>query len=128
MRAPFVVWLALLLAAGATISGAGSPAPAHAECGMQAPAPDIRGHQGFAFEGIVRSVEGRREPPEGWLYRVTLDVTEMLAGQPLATVAFDLGRGACWHLQGDRFKAGDRLIVTASAPPSTVPSPTCRMA
>ncbi len=117
VRAPLVVWLALLLAAGATISGAGSPAPARADCGMQAPAPGIRDHQGFAFEGIVRSVEGRREPGEGWLYRVTLDVTEMLAGQPVGTVAFDLGRGDCWHLQGDRFKAGDRLIVTASAPP-----------
>ncbi len=117
VRAPFVLWLALLLAIGSTVSGAGSPAPARADCGMRAPAPGIRGHQGFAFEGLVRSVEGRREPGVGWLYRVTLDVTEMLAGQPVATVAFDLGTGDCWHLQGDRFKAGDRLIVTASAPP-----------
>jgi hypothetical protein len=112
-----VAGLALLLAVGATITGAGTPTTVWADCARQAPEPGIRTHLGFALEGMVTSVEGRREPGEGWLYRVMVDVSEMLAGAPVDVVAFDLGTGDCWQLQGDRYKVGDRLIVTASAPP-----------
>jgi len=112
--------IAMTLALVAMAPGPGhlGPVPARADCGMQAPAPDIAAHRGFALDGVVRSVEGRTEPLSGWLYRVTIDVSEMLAGEPVDRLVVDLGTGDCAHLQGDRYKVGDRLIVTASAPPT----------
>jgi hypothetical protein len=110
--------LALAFALVAPVSGVDEPSPVRADCARQALSSDIRSYRGFAFEGVVRSVEGRHEPEEGWIYRLTIDVTEMLAGAPAEEVAFDLGTGSCWYLQGDRYKPGDRLIVSATGPPT----------
>jgi hypothetical protein len=119
-RGTFVRWspllLSILLAAPMAVNAA-APAPVAADCGTAGSTAAIEGHRGFAFEGVVTSVEGRREPGEGWVDRITLDVSEMLLGSPMEAVAFDTGRGDCSWLQGDRYKAGDRLIVTATAPP-----------
>ena len=92
----------------------GGVAPAAAECGMQFPDTRIGSHRGFAFDGVIAAID---RLPEQSVARITMDVTEMLAGDPVEQVAFDLGRGSCWFLQVDRYKVGDRLIVTASAPP-----------
>lgn len=114
----WVVALVAPLMVAAAMLACAPPVPARADCGTQGPSRAIAGHLGFALEGIVSSVEGRDVPIHGWLYRVVVDVSEMLAGEPVDRLAFDLGTGDCWQLQGDRYKVGDRLIVTASGPPT----------
>ena len=111
--------LAALIAVAAAITGTvpGATPPAAADCGMQAPSRGIAAHRGFAFDGVITAIDLHEVKGEGWLYGITMDVTEMLAGDPVRQVTFDLGSGSCWDLQGDRYKVGDRLIVTASWAP-----------
>ncbi|MFN8623231.1 MAG: hypothetical protein U0869_21030 [Chloroflexota bacterium] len=112
--------VAVLGAMGGTAASAVlAPLRAAADCGMQAPDPRIEAHRGFAFDGVIEDITGRVADMAGWQDRITMRVTEALAGSPGPIVAFDLGRGPCSLLQGDRYKVGDRLIVTASAPPTT---------
>ncbi|MCC6832741.1 MAG: hypothetical protein IT200_15475 [Thermoleophilia bacterium] len=93
-----------------------------AECGSAAPSGAIEAHRGFAFDGVITAIDRHEVSGEGWLYGITMDVTEPLAGDPGETVTFDLGSGSCWDLQGDRYKVGDRLIVTATEPPIEPPT------
>ena len=111
-RVAATLFAVVLAVAGGVLPSA--VAPVAADCGTQFPATRIGPHRGFAFEGVIRSVE---QVPAQFLDRITMDVTAMLAGDPVAEVVFDLGRGDCSFLQGDRYKVGDRLIVTASAAP-----------
>lgn len=111
------VALALAVGLAGVVAGLGpvGTAPVAADCGMQFPPTHIGPHRGFAFDGTIRSIE---RLPAQFLERITMDVSEMLAGTPVEEVVFDLGRGDCSFLQADRYKVGDRLIVTAAGPPA----------
>jgi hypothetical protein len=100
----------------------GAIAPAAAECGSAGPGGALDDHRGFAFDGVITAIDLHRVSGEGWLYGITMEVKEPLAGAVGRQVTFDLGRGSCWDLQGDRYKVGDRLIVTATEPPIEPPT------
>jgi len=97
----------------------GSASPVLADCGQQAPPRAIGAYVGYAFDGVITGIEVHQERFAGWLYRMTMDVSQPLVGDVGEQVVFDLETGGdCAWLQGDRYKVGDRLLVTASAPPS----------
>jgi hypothetical protein len=119
------VVLSALVAVALALSGIapGGVSPVLADCGREAPPRAIDAYIGYALEGVIAAVEVHREQGRGWLHRITVEVDEPLRGDVDGRVTFDLETGGeCAWLQGDRYKVGDRLIVSASGPPS-VPDP-----
>src|SRR5688500_9738792 len=88
---PHRVLPAALLGAALALPGfaPGAVSPVLADCSQTAPPRAISAYVGFAFDGVVTRTEVRQEGFRGWLYRITMEVSQRLSGD-VGDVTFDL--------------------------------------
>jgi hypothetical protein len=99
----------------ATLLVIGGPAPAVADCGMEAPPRYLSGYRGLAFIGTVDSrelVTTSSGIPQGFI--LTITVERPIAGSPAKEVRVFGGESgsSCNYFYAEALDVGDRVLMS----------------